>query len=443
MNEKQQINLTLLHIGIGSLIALYPQFSKLYVLLVVLGGFYFVVKNKNSNNEILYVIAYLAGSEVFFRTASGSIFYEAGKYLMLFFAALGFYYSGLPKIRNPYWLYLLLLVPAIFLSFMHLDGDFRRKITFEILGPVCLGIMALYNYKRSISAKEINFILNLIALPILASCVYLILRFSHHFEKMDHDNSNFYFSGDYAPNQMATALGLGVFIYLLKIIVESDNKKMFYPNIIIFSLIFYRGLLTFSRGGMTTGLIVVLVFMLAIIISRRNNYKAKRKVGLLLIIVAIIFMITDYQTKNTLFKRYATVELVHSHDVAKTRGRYIQIESDIQNFKENPILGIGVGKGKEIRTIAYDRKVSTHSEITRLLSEHGTLGIFVLLILVVFPFRNYFSNMKNYYFLPFFAFWLLTINHSATRTIAPLFLYALTLLQIDFEKEDVITTDSA
>lgn len=436
MNEKQQIKLTLLHVGIGSLMAFYPQFSKLYVILVVLTSFYYVIKNKNKNNEILYAIAYIAGSEVFFRTANGNIFYEAGKYLMLVFTGLGFYYSGLPKIRNPYWVYLLLLMPAVFVSFASLDSDLRRKITFEILGPVCIGFLALYNYKRSISAKEINYVLNLIALPILASCVYLILRFSHNLEKIDSDNSNFYFSGDYAPNQMATALGLGVFIYLLKIVLETDNRKMFYANILIFTLIFYRGLLTFSRGGVATGLTVVLAFLLAITISRVNSHKAMRKIGLMLLIVMTVFIIADYQTENSLVARYTKFEILNSNDVVKTRGRYIQIESDLRNFKENPILGIGVGKGKEVRKIEHGRGISTHSEITRLPSEHGIFGFAALLILLYYPLQMYFKNLKNYYILPFFIFWLLTINHSATRTIAPLFLYTLTLLQVKFDEKE-------
>ena len=65
MSDKQQINLTILHIVIGSLIAFHPTLSKIYSLLIVFTGFYIVVKNKNKNNEILYVIAYIAGSEVF------------------------------------------------------------------------------------------------------------------------------------------------------------------------------------------------------------------------------------------------------------------------------------------------------------------------------------------------------------------------------------------
>ena len=112
MKENQLINRTLLHIGIGSLIAFHPPLSKIYELLIVLVGFYIVVKNKNKNNEILYVIAYISGSEVFLRTTNGNPFHEFGKYSMLFFTFLGFVYSGFPKIKNPYLIYLVLLLPS-------------------------------------------------------------------------------------------------------------------------------------------------------------------------------------------------------------------------------------------------------------------------------------------------------------------------------------------
>ena len=85
MTEKNIIKLVILHIGIGLLIAFFPFLAKIYAAIIVIIGIFFVVKNKNQNNEVLYVSAYLVGSEVFLRTTGGSPCYEYAKYFMLLF----------------------------------------------------------------------------------------------------------------------------------------------------------------------------------------------------------------------------------------------------------------------------------------------------------------------------------------------------------------------
>ncbi len=436
MNETQYIKLTLLHVCIGSLIAFYPPFSKIYAALIVVTSIYIVVKNRNENNEVLYAIAYIAGSEVFLRMHHATAFYEFGKYLMLLFTFLGFYYSGLPKIKSPFWIYLIMLVPAVILSFMFIESDVRKKIFFEILGPFCLGVLALYNYKRKITGAEINKILTLIALPIVACCVYLILNFSNHTHIVIPNGSNFYFSGGFGPNQVGTMFGLGAFIFLLKIVTEPYNRKVFFINVILFCLISYRGLLTFSRGGMVTAVVVGLILILSLNISKQGYFRLKRKLGLLTVIMASIFLLTAYQTGNSLYARYSNVELINQDRHLKTRGRYVQVETDFKNFSEHPILGVGAGGSKELRTQKQQIEVSTHSEVTRLLSEHGILGLSCLLILIFCPLQLYRKDFRNFYLLPFFIFWLFSVNHAATRIIAPIFLYTLTLLQVKFENDN-------
>jgi hypothetical protein len=53
-------------------------------------------------------------------------------------------------------------------------------------------------------------------------------------------------------------------------------------------------------------------------------------------------------------------------------------------------------------------------------------------ILKYFRFRLY----HHIYFFPFLIFWGLTINHAATRIVAPGVLYALTLLNVFIKKEE-------
>ena len=107
-------------------------------------------------------------------------------------------------------------------------------------------------------------------------------------------------------------------------------------------------------------------------------------------------------------------------------------------FYKNPVIGIGVGKGREYRQEHLGIGINTHNEISRLLSEHGILGIIALSILVFVPLTFWFKFKNNYFFLAFVAFWFMTINHSAMRIALPAFIYGLALLYIEDEKKNPV-----
>jgi len=52
---------------------------------------------------------------------------------------------------------------------------------------------------------------------------------------------------------------------------------------------------------------------------------------------------------------------------------------------QNPFFGIGVGKSGELRQEKIGELVVSHSEITRLIAEHGSLGILAFIILFLLP----------------------------------------------------------
>lgn len=431
MKENDIIKLIILHLGIGILIAFFPIFSKVYAYLIILVGIYFVVKNKNENNEVLYAMAYVIGSEVFLRATKAPPCHEYGKYFMLLFSCLGFFYSGIPKKMNPYWLFLLFLIPSIFISGQTFDAYMRHKVSFDLLGPFALGICAIYTYQRKISRNQLNAIVMTAGLPIIACCTYLVLLYPYHTGVVNNSESNFYLSGNYGPNQLSTILGLGFFIYFLRILLIPSSKTLFIILLIVFCFIYYRGLMTFSRGGMMSGLMVICVLLVSIYLSREKYHEIKRRLVLLLLLIPTIFILASYQTDALLYRRYVNKNI---NGLPKTEGAHDRdklVMDDIKYFEESPILGKGVGEAKEIRSNRYGKTISNHNEITRLLAEHGIFGILSILILVFFPLHLYYKDRQNIYLLSFFAFWLLTVNHSGMRTAAPAFIYALALLIIE------------
>jgi len=120
-----------------------------------------------------------------------------------------------------------------------------------------------------------------------------------------------------------------------------------------------------------------------------------------------------------------------------TTGRLELISTEIDAFKTHPFFGLGVGQVKGYFIEELGVKLPTHSEVSRMLSEHGVFGLFALMILIIVPVFNNPLGIKNIYFYPLLLFWFLTINHSSMRIAAPAFIYGLSLLTITREKNTI------
>lgn len=81
------------------------------------------------------------------------------------------------------------------------------------------------------------------------------------------------------------------------------------------------------------------------------------------------------------------------------------------------------------------RSVRSHDELTRLIANHGILGLLNILILIITPLLLHYKLKQNIYLVTFFTFWFLTINHSGMRIALPAFLYALMLLKVSIDDE--------
>ncbi|WP_284651846.1 O-antigen ligase family protein [Flavobacterium terrisoli] len=435
MKDKNYILLVALHVLIGYLIYTFPQFSKIYGFAIVILGVYFVIKNANRHNEVLYVSAYLVGSEVFLRMTGGNILYEFSKYGVMMFLFLGMYYSGFSKNAVPYWVYLLLLFPGIIVATetLNLKSDLRTSLAFNISGPACLGVAAIYNYNRKILFSQLNNIMLTMGLPIISTTVYLIFYTPDLKTVLIGTGSNPETSGGFGPNQVATVLGIGMFIFFSRLILESKSKLIFILNLVIIFNISYRGLVTFSRGGMITGLLMILILIFFLYKNAHGHGKYKLNILLILFLFgfALTWIYTSNQTGGLIDKRYANQDATGKVKESQFTGREEILDSEIEAFKSSPVFGIGVAKGLEVREeMTGGAIITSHNEVTRTIAEHGTLGIIALLIVFSTPIFLYLDNKQNIYMFCFLVFWLMTINHAAMRIAAPAFVYSFTLLKV-------------
>lgn len=428
------IHLILIHIFIALAVFALPFLSKIYALVIPLAGFYIVYTTQNKNNGVLLIAAYMVGVEVFLRMTGGNFNNEYIKVSVILFMLLGMIYSNFSPNAVIYWFFLILLIPGILVTVAvaNFNSDIKKILVFNISGPICLAICAVYMLKRKILFSDLQNIVIAMGLPIITTATYLFLYNPNVRDVVTGTQSNFETSGGFGPNQVSTILGLGMFVFFTQFILFSKSKKEIIINGLIVLFISYRAIVTFSRGGVITavGMILCLMFLLYYF----SNAKGRGKFSLIFILTALmgigIWTYTSFQTFGLINKRYANQDAIGRTKKDRLGGREEIIDSELKLFMDNPILGVGAGMGKDLRKESFGQEVASHNEISRMLSEHGLFGILGLLILFITPFMLYINNRQHLYFLSFYVFWLLTINHAAMRIAAPAFVYALTLLLV-------------
>ncbi len=432
--DNRYFFLILLHVLIGLGLYYLPFFPKLYGYGMFVVGVYFVLNSRNRNNEVLYVAAYIVGSEVALRMTDGNPIYEYSKYAVIIFMLIGIYFSGISKNAVPIWLYLLFLIPGLVIGYYTLDGidSVKNAISFNISGPLCLGLCALFCYTRRITFKQLNELLLLVGLPIISCSIYLYLYTPELKDILLGTGSNFATSGGFGPNQVATILGLGMFVFFSRLIFFSPNVFLFVINAVVAVELSYRGLITFSRGGIVTSLLMLIVLVLVTYVKISSNARIKMNYILVALVIGMAgtWVFSSSQTNGLINKRYANQDINGRVKEDRFTGREELAKDEIAAFLAQPIFGLGVGKIAEERQKKTGDLVVTHNEITRTIGEHGAFGILALLILFTMPLFIFFRNSYNIYILSFLVFWLLTINHAAMRLAAPAFIYALALLNV-------------
>ena len=432
--EVVYLYLLVLHAFLGFVVFLFPFLSKVYGIAILIFGIYYISQSKNKHNEALLMAAYAVSAEIMLRMTGGTFLNEYGKYLVMLFLFLGMLFSGFSRNALVYWLFLFFLVPSVVLSTVTLDitTDVKKAIVFNISGPVCLGVSAIYCYKRDLTFQRLLGIITAFSLPLLCLVTYLYFYTPNIQDVVTGTQSNFETSGGFGPNQVSTILGLGIFIFFVQLMLNSSNGLLQIINGALVMVFAFRGLVTFSRGGIYTG--VAMILLLLAILYFQANFQTKPKIAgiifLSFLATLAVWSYSSIKTNGLLNKRYANQDAAGREKESQLSGREVLIESELKMFYENPILGVGVGKNKELREIETGIQAASHNEMTRMLAEHGALGIVGLLILLITPLYLFAVDRQNILALSFFVFWLLTINHAAMRLSAPAFIYALSLLKV-------------
>lgn len=431
--------LIVFHMVLGLAVFVFKPLALLYFICITLFWGYKIL-NVSAKNKVFYVLlasAYIVGIEVFLRMNNGTFFYEASKYLVILFILAGMLSTSFNSKGLSYVLYIVLLIPSIFVAIaeMGFETNIRKAIAFNLSGPVCLGLAAIYCYGRVIKFSQIKIILVGMLMPLISMAVYLFLYTPDLQAAITGTGSNFATSGGFGPNQVATVLGLGMFILSTRFFMSGDNILFKIIDLGLLGILSFRAIVTFSRGGVITAIIMIGCFLIIYFIRMNFRYKKKLLISVLMFSVLALFtwVFSSVQTGGFIDKRYANQDAAGREKEDISTGRTDLIAFEINEFIEHPVLGIGVGKIKERRLTETGVLAASHNELSRIVAEHGLFGVFAFLILLLVPLIFRIRNRTNIYFYAFYVFWLLTVNHSAMRIAAPAFVYALCLINIDYK----------
>ena len=367
------------HLLLGYLCHEFPFISTYYGLIIVSFGTYYILgKPDPLEHYPLFFSAYVVGIEVLLRMTGSSLFWEFGKYAVIYFLLLGILRTSKKiNIYLPIAMYFILLLPAILFIPFNSFNLWRQDVAFNLSGPAVLSLCSIYLYKRTINKETFGNILFCIILPIISIAIYNILSMpdlrTYHF--MPYSDS--FTSGGYGPNQVSTIFGLGIVAVIAAKILQLNLTSSKYIDIIILIVFFVLGTITFSRGG----------------------------------IFAAIISIT------------CSISFYFFHDQKKI----YMISKSIGIIIISVIVWIAIVSVTELRELyGYGKQVIAHTEYSRMLAEHGILGLFSLLMLLGISITQLLlsCSIKNKFIkILFGVLAILTLSHSAMRVAMPSFIY--------------------
>jgi O-antigen ligase len=315
-------------------------------------------------------------------------------------------------------------------------------------------LAVVFFQKQEVNKDNFVDILRLLLYPLVSVLTFTVLG-SPSLEDVEFIlGANFATSGGFGSNQVSTALGLGAFLVFILWRKKEGFSGYLWLDVVFLLLFVFRGLITFSRGGMIGGALGIIIFLL---LDRgiTGDGRVIKPVKAILtaipvfIILAVTFTYANKVTGGLLSKRYqgetpGTLAGRKEKTLNVFTSNRLQIfKDDLKLWKEHPILGVGVGASRYLRDESKD--FLSHIEISRLLSEHGAMGLLYVLILFklgwdIFKYQK--GMVYGAILISFYIIALFTTFHSAMRTYVSPLLFGLSFLTIVDERHDELENKS-
>lgn len=439
MNEvRKQITLLLLLSGLAFLAVKSHQVAFFIGLSALVIGLFSTVLTRNRNGAAHLFTAFIVGSEIFYRMTDAGLPSEFGKYASILLLGTGWLVQKKKRTFPPYILsYFLLLIPGAIITFDAVGFTAARKlVAFNLSGPMLIVVAFIYFYKRPFGDDDLKNLSRFFVYGVVLMAAYVYMHVGDYARISYNLGSNASSSGGFAATQVAPMFAAGILVLLVNLF----QKRVLFGSVIVdvalMSAFMVQILFTFSRGGLFSA---ILALGLALIISRSLSFKRLLVTFVLpSVIFLFAFQFVDQTTGGNIYKRYLNQDEYGNKIKADyTTGRENILKTDLEIFGDNILLGVGAGMATEIRRQRLGIQLSSHDEYSRAVAEHGLLGLFALIILILLPLKYYFelsSNKKKFLFLAFMLFGASMMAHGAMRMALMSFFYGLAFVAFRFDK---------
>lgn len=424
---SQVVRFLLLHAPLMIIFQRIPITATIYAAVIFITGLYYLAQD-DKPTRTAWVIAYLAGAEILWRGAGAPyLISEYGKYstMALSILVLLKYRSKNSAVLWPL-LFVALLVPAIFVA----PSFDRQAISYQLGGPVTLAVASMAFSTIEFKKADLQRLFLAVIAPTISMAFLIIFIGWTQDISFASGGANEEITGGIGANQVTSALSLGstaAFFYIF-----TKPKSSFIRNLMISIsvILLATSVLTFSRAGLwnTLGAVAMSIPFLF-----RSRWQGSNTFSVILVFSVlgyfVVFPFLNSVTGGAIVSRFSDLD---------TTGRDILVKIDYKVFQENPILGVGVGQSVYYHVPYFGYRKPTHTEYSRLLAEHGSLGVAALLLLAsvtlsrITSKRSPFSKSVS---VSFTTWALLYMTHAATRMVAPSFAFGLAAANFDLEEE--------
>jgi O-Antigen ligase len=383
------------------------------------------------------VCAYLVGCEVLWRQVRAPSYYLMAPYTLIILSGLALLLlvGRIGKDARLALLFVALLLPSMVNTVRVAGGGSRELIAFALSGPIALAAFVAFTSQMRATREAYRRILWAVTLsaigPLTIAVTTIRLVLADHGSIAFSTQSNSITSGGFGPVQVSAVLGVGVLTAILLTMLEKDRSVRIVAAL-LGTAFAVQSLLTFSRGGMAATAIAVG----ALAVSQARNRRIRNR---LIAVVALALAIGYFVVIPWLVD--FTGGAFEDRFTDTSSGRTELAANDFEIFERNPIFGVGPGMTKfqrltyeicQLRSDQCREEASSHTELTRLLGEHGVPGIAAAIVLGVLAFRALRRARTHQPFAVAFIFWTVAqMFYANLRVVAVPFAFGLAFLTIE------------